>query len=94
MFIFYKFYFEGEEGIAEFPLRGRELGENERVMSSAVVAVEEVLVAAEGAAVMVVRDTNGSRRRNSWILIPPRDREADLGGFDGRWLAGGWRLEG
>lgn len=34
MFIFYKSYFEGEEMVTGFPLRGKELEEDERVMSS------------------------------------------------------------
>jgi hypothetical protein len=54
VFIFYKSYFEGEEMAPDFPLRGKEDGENERAMSSSgggsmvmvVAVIEKVMLKA------------------------------------------------
>lgn len=49
-----------------------------------VVAVIEELI--------VIRDTKGSRRRNSWILAPPLGSGSGLGWL--RRVVNGSRLEG
>lgn len=68
MFIFYKCCFEGEDIKIQFPLREKELGEaGDVVVVVAAVAAEEeaVVMVVVVIEVILIRDTEGSRRRNS-----------------------------
>lgn len=103
MFIFYKLYFEGEEMAPDFPLRGKEDGENERAMSSSG--------GGSGGGTGWRRrkhgngcggdregdtkeTTKGSRRRNSLILTPLKiEKWTRVISTGGGWLeAGGLKV--
>jgi hypothetical protein len=96
VFIFYKLYFEGEEMAPDFPLRGKEDGENERAMSSSG--------GGSGGGTAWRRrkhgngdtkeTTKGSRRRNSWILTPLKiEKWTRVISTGGGWLeAGGLKV--
>lgn len=105
MFIFYKSYFEGEEMVTGFPLRGKELEEDERVMSSSSSGGGSGGgtgggggSSGNGCGGDREGDTNERPPKVQGVetagFRPPlKDREVDSGGFDGQRMAGGWRAE-